>query len=277
MDEDPDIDDVETKFVACDWIGVGKSYNPSKIPFFVILEQGRQTAIPDSFLYEAHLPNPNISVKEFVAWPLPCISLEIISTKVQLWFSKKAPSDNMDALLSRPVPPRDFVEQLDNALGQQWLNGAKSVTDQRFNDGMDPLPLWVITFWKEALKLNRMQATWRQSLTWLEEQSKKRITGAPTTSGKAEDIRVQFSLQWNTSLKYCRKTTTTYQLTRFLGTQWLSDDNINMMVEELQNELVGNVTGFSGVRVRVGNSVPPKNPYPWHGFWVTRTVTRHIA
>jgi len=39
---------------------------------------------------------------------------------------------------------------------------------------------------------------------------------------------------------------------------------------------VGFAAGFSGVRVRVGNSVPPKNPYPWHGFWVTRTVTRHM-
>lgn len=33
--------------------------------------------------------------------------------------------------------------------------------------------------------------------------------------------------------------TTTYHLTRFLGTRWLSDDNINMMVEELQDELGG--------------------------------------
>ena len=39
---------------------------------------------------------------------------------------------------------------------------------------------------------------------------------------------------------------------------------------------VGFAAGFSGVRVRVGNSVPSKNPYPWHGFWVTRTVTHHM-
>src|SRR6266545_7562289 len=40
--------------------------------------------------------------------------------------------------------------------------------------------------------------------------------------------------------------------------------------------VTGFATGFSGVRVRVGNSVPPKNPYPWHGFWVTHTVTHHM-
>jgi len=28
----------------------------------------------------------------------------------------------------------------------------------------------------------------------------------------------------------------------------------------------GFATGFSGVRVGVQNSVPQKNPYPWHGY-----------
>ena len=39
---------------------------------------------------------------------------------------------------------------------------------------------------------------------------------------------------------------------------------------------MGFAAGFSGVRVWIGNSVSPKNPYPWHGFWVTRTVTRDL-
>jgi hypothetical protein len=102
------------------------------------------------------------------------VSSEIISTKIQLWFSKKRPFDNFkDALLSRPVPPHNFVEQLDNALDQQWLNGAKSVTDQQFNDGMDTLPLWATTFWKEVLKLDGMQKTDDRS---------------PDHHGNAEDI-----------------------------------------------------------------------------------------
>ena len=29
---------------------------------------------------------------------------------------------------------------------------------------------------------------------------------------------------------------------------------------------VGFATGFSGVQVGVQNSVPQKNPYPWHGY-----------
>ena len=238
-----DIDDFEAKFIAHDWIGVGRNYDLRTIPFSVILEKGRQTAIPDYFLHEAHLPAPNTSVKKFVAWILPRVSSEIISTKVQLWFSKRSPSNNLnlkDTLLSRPIPPYDFVEQLDNAVGQQWLDGAKSITDQRFNDGMEALPLWAIMFWKEVHKLNGMQSTWRQSLTWLEDQAKKYVAGTLTTSSDAEEIcALLTSLKWDTSLKYCREATTTYQLTRFLGTRWLSDDNINMMVEELQDELAG--------------------------------------
>ncbi len=40
---------------------------------------------------------------------------------------------------------------------------------------------------------------------------------------------------------------------------------------------MGFAAGFSGVWVWVGNSVPPKNPYLWHGFWVTHTVTHHMC
>jgi hypothetical protein len=44
---------------------------------------------------------------------------------------------------------------------------------------------------------------------------------------------------------------------------------------------IGNVTGFVagffGVRVWVGNFVPPRNLYPWHGFWVTCNVTHHTT
>ena len=78
-----DLDD-ETKFVAHDWIGVGKTYDPTKIPYFVIIEKRSETAVPVDFLQEAHLPNLNSFVNEFVAWTLPRISSEIISTKVQL-------------------------------------------------------------------------------------------------------------------------------------------------------------------------------------------------
>ena len=40
---------------------------------------------------------------------------------------------------------------------------------------------------------------------------------------------------------------------------------------------VGNVIGFSGVQVQVGNSISPKNLYLWHGFWITCTVTCHMC
>jgi len=41
------------------------------------------------------------------------------------------------------------------------------------------------------------------------------------------------SLQWNGRMDYCNKMTLTSQLSCFLGTFWLSDDHINMVVEEI--------------------------------------------
>jgi len=74
-------DEIDGKFVAGDWIGVSKQYDINKIPSFVVLEKGQQTAVPNSFLQEAHLPRSDIPVKEFVAWALLRFSSETISTK----------------------------------------------------------------------------------------------------------------------------------------------------------------------------------------------------
>ena len=42
-------------------------------------------------------------------------------------------------------------------------------------------------------------------------------------------------LLWNTPLPYLRRNVTTTDLTPFLGTSWLNDDHINMMVEDINN------------------------------------------
>ena len=44
-------------------------------------------------------------------------------------------------------------------------------------------------------------------------------------------------LQWNGKMSYCNSITSTSQLSYFLGTFWLSNDHINMMVEEMLLEM----------------------------------------
>jgi hypothetical protein len=135
-------------------------------------------------------------------------------------------------LISRPVPSPEFIRNLETVCGQAWLDGAKSIMDQRFNDGTDHLPLWTISFWKEVAWCHEVQALWKASMLWLDrEANKSKNTTPPNLILEARQLLE--SIPWNSKMSYCNRNTTTLQLANFLGTVWLSDEHINMMVEEM--------------------------------------------
>ena len=219
-----------------EWIGIGKR-ECTDLPNFVKAAREASRVAPDSVLKMVHLPGPDVMVADFVAWELPRVSSEIILTKPDTWFSKNTPSIDIQVLLSQPVPSGEFVKRLDIAYRQAWLDGARSISDHRFNDGTDHLPLWVIPLWQKVVTTKDMQLTWGKALTWLdlEERRQKREEGRIGVQ-KAREI-LQSTVGWNKKMKYCSGMTTTYHLSRFLGTLWLSDDHISMMVEELNCDL----------------------------------------
>ena len=138
--------------------------------------------------------------------------------------------------MSRPIPPKHFLERLENEIGQAWFDGAKSVVDTRFNNSSDRLPLWVITFWKRMAEVVEKQETWRKTFSWLDrEERQTQDTQMLQTIKQARDMLAH--LGWNSKLPLSRHTQTTILLTTLLSTAWLSDEHIDMMVEELSNEI----------------------------------------
>jgi hypothetical protein len=126
-----------------------------------------------------------------------------------------------------------FLIQLEEAVGQAWLDGAKSVVNWRINDAANCLPLWIITFWREAERLNRIQSMWKQSMKWLSYEEAWGWRNGKLAIPIQSACELLGSLQWNGKMDYCNKTTSTPQLSHFIGTFWLSDDHINMLVEEI--------------------------------------------
>ena len=232
--------DEDVPFIEDDWIGQGKKYRD--VPDFVRWKKDSDMEIPLDFLHHANFPEPEISVEEFLAFKLPRISSEIISNKATKWLTNNSPGTlDPQILLQRSIPSPAFLTQLEEIVGQAWLDGAKSVVDWRFNDGADHLPLWIIKFWREAENLNRLQTTWRQCVKWLsheEARSQRKKNGQPSESDSIQTARELLgSLPWNGKMKYCNSMTSTSQLSYFLGTFWLSDDHINMMIEEILLEM----------------------------------------
>ena len=226
--------DDDVPFTESDWIGQGKNY--ANVPAFVHWKKDNEMEIPQNFLQNARLPEAKLSVKEFVTLKLPQISSEIISNKVTGWFSEDPPSTSNMQTLQRSIPSPTFITQLEEAVGQAWLDGAKSVIDWRVSDGADRLPLWIITFWREAERISGIQSMWKQSIKWLPCKEGWKRNGkvtVPSDPMRNHAHGLLGSLQWNGRMDYCNKMTLTSQLSRFLGTFWLSDDHINMMVEEI--------------------------------------------
>jgi len=182
----------DVPFIKSKWIGQSKKF--TNVPDFVQWKKDKDMKIPLDFLQCTKLPEQKLSVTDFVAFKLPWISSEIITNKVTKWFSKNPPIIlDPQILLRQSIPSPAFLNQLEEAIGQAWLDGVKSIIDWRINDGADCLPLWIITFWKEAERLNRMQSMWIQSMKWLSVREPKNPNAVIPSSPAQNIVRTVIS------------------------------------------------------------------------------------
>ena len=124
-----------------------------------------------------------------------------------------------------------ILKAFDTAAGQVWMEGHRSVVDPRFNNGEHRFPLWVLSLWNKARKLVQCQDQWRRSVRWLDS-----LTDHPAEV-VARPRSIIGRLSWNTPL--CSRGANSLALAGFLGASWLSDIQINMMIDtlrELTNE-----------------------------------------
>ena len=231
-----EINDVDETFVEREWIGLNKKYEWAKLPAFVTNARHEIMAIPQNFLHNSGLPKPDVSVIEFLSCKLPRMSAEIISSKTKTWFSTDKPNIGYDLLISRSVPSAEFIGRLDEASGQAWFDGARSVVDHRFNDGRDRLPLWIISFWKEVVRCEDLRGLWKDGVAWLDrEESRSKGKTPPVLIQRAHELLG--SVAWDSRMSYCNGLASTPELAKLLGSFWLSDEHINMMVEVLLLDL----------------------------------------
>ena len=71
----------------------------------------------------------------------------------------------MTCLKTRPIPPKEWLEELDKDFGQAWFNGAQSIEDKWFKNSQ--LPLWTLSYWKEMRIVIEKQAIWQAADEWL--------------------------------------------------------------------------------------------------------------
>lgn len=116
--------------------------------------------------YDHLIPSEATVISSLLTTPLPTI----LSTASLLRPAKssvvcKEPSWTEDQLMSASVPSKEWLEDLNEAIGEAWPKGANSIKypsnpEIRF-------PLWVGTFWTTLSGVIEEQKEWRRAREWV--------------------------------------------------------------------------------------------------------------
>jgi hypothetical protein len=214
-----------------EWTQAGKKYPTEDTPDYISEARATILTIPRT-IEEAVLPPKNMSVCKFIHLDLPLRSSELIWTRPERWFSQDLPTTDITLALKRHIPPEKLRKKLGDLFGQQWFNGTNSIIDRRVNNGTDRLPLWILTYWEKMATTVHEQGVWKASNQWLKSELQKEM-GKEDKKIFIDARNLLDQLPRKAKLTCLRGTVTTFDLSTFLGTDWLNDDHINMMTEEL--------------------------------------------
>ncbi|KAH9835199.1 uncharacterized protein C8Q71DRAFT_858853 [Rhodofomes roseus] len=224
-------------FNAKDWIGVGKTW-PQDVPGYLQEARSKVFTIPRE--WSAIFPEHDLPVLDFVAWSLPPVSFDIRFTHPGTWFTQDVSNTDVTVLMERSLPSRDYVESLEKASNQAWLNGAQSMHDLRYNDRRERLPLYTLTAWHDLLEIRDAQQSWKSSRSWLAHVRKDPSLAA----GAVEAEKLLLSLSWDkpcsTPPRLGARTclTSTRTLNRLLDDKaWISGSLMDAMIEHVNRRL----------------------------------------
>jgi hypothetical protein len=125
--------------------------------------------IPHEVL-QKYLPSQNLTIPNLISFSLPCIATKLIK---DIYISSEpatACSNTIRKLLSDPVPCSALVEDLITTLQSVSPPIAQSVAITDFADssvsgghGVEYFPLWIITCWKELVRVAEHRKCWAQA------------------------------------------------------------------------------------------------------------------
>ena len=149
------------------------------------------------------------------------------------WFEH--PKGDISWLEDWPIPPAPYIQQLEEALGQQWFDGACSFVDLCFK-GNELLPFWVLTWWRRMTAVIHTKGQWHAAdkWAWLAVGLQGKSALDPDTVIKIDHARVLLGvLGWNSHVSVLGANTSTVQFSRLVSEEWLDDNLVDMMMYHL--------------------------------------------
>lgn len=116
--------------------------------------------------YEHLIPSETTTISSLLTTPLPTI----LSTASLLRPAKscvvcKEPSWAENQLMSAFVPSREWLKDLNEAIGEAWPKGANSIKHP--SNPNIRFPLWAGTFWTALSDIIEEQNEWRRAREWI--------------------------------------------------------------------------------------------------------------
>ncbi|KAH6870856.1 hypothetical protein BKA70DRAFT_1578587 [Coprinopsis sp. MPI-PUGE-AT-0042] len=258
-------DDSIAKFNRTSWIGVGKAFPRTNVPVDLRAALNHEFSIPQQ--YQPWLLSPLTSIACLLQTPLPDFDQRLNLTRTSAWFSKVKAATDPDALnvvRNRPLPNGGTLRRLREASPQMWLDGCVSISDPRYNQGKDHIPLWFLTHWEQMTELKEQQDEWKAASKWLEDRQDA-WQGNNTKTAMLDSVIASFdSIHLGSQVHLpspSRDKMPVRFITRFLGEKWMSSDNVDFMLGTLQTRTAAQATkvlimptSFSSTVVHCGST-----------------------
>ena len=183
------------------------------------------------------LPNPTLSVAQFLQFPLPPISPFSEGHLPAAFFSCHGPTVDDSCLISKiPVPTAERVEELHEAWKSAASMGWTSVVcpHTAMASGMC-VPLWIITYWTEVINLCIMREPWVRAETALRKRKKSHKNSGALID---QTYLALSTLQWSGDIQGFDNAEPMNHLARYATHQWLTDVHENQMLNMLRQELL---------------------------------------
>ena len=238
MSSDSDIDHSSSEnFTLEEWIGTGRVLpaDPNAIPtnltkLFESLQDVPRTV-------KAMYPSPDLDVKNFLTFVLPERTYSLPKIHVDTCFSHCMPNESGEILISRPLPPRHFIDKLGLRFQQAVLDKMTALVDPAFPGSY--LPFWSIRFWKDMWAAHDVQVKWKGAIEWLEEVSISEGSGKELFICARQSLE---TLRWNedTDISGANRTTTLDFASYLSHDAMMHTIHIDMMFEYV-SELAGDL------------------------------------
>ena len=189
------------------------------------------------------LPDKNLSVIDFLKFPLPAVSRSPI-TNLHAYLSPLSPTiTSTNEIKNIPTPPPTVLDKLiqspDVASSQSVLcPHAFGLTGER-------LPIWILDYWNQVTRIRPVKVKWGAAEDNLQIQNK---TSQDTKSLINEVYNTLACLSWSVDIKGFWASITSDYLTPYFTKEWFSDEQENQMLYLLQQQ-VGRERSGDGIDI----------------------------